>query len=241
MTLVTHSQSTPVPATYLLKRVTDVHLNNDAVDGRSDILQRLRTHVAVERGLGATHSSMQHFCMSKSKGAEPLEQLELVHIELNRQRDATVDKHRTMYQRSSLLIGAATLVTGVQAARIPAAISAVQVSLSETSRWAIVHTASALTLAVLATILALAAAIHGIRAIMVETGGEIDIEKLAQNVLGPPADLYTAEWSLVRDKIGVHLGDMLRLESRRKLFTRGATFLVVSWVIAILQFATSAK
>ncbi len=177
--------------------------------------------------------------MSKSKDAEPLQQLELVHTELNRQRDATVDKHRTMYQRSSLLIGAATLVTGVQAARIPTAISAMRALLSGTSLWEIVHTASALSLAVLATVLALVAAILGIRAIMVETGGEIDIEKLAQNVLGPPADIYTAEWSLVRDKIGVHLGDMRRLEGRRKLFTRGASFLVISWVIAILQFATS--
>jgi hypothetical protein len=184
---------------------------------------------------------MRQFRMSKSVAAEPLEQLELVHTELNRQRDATVDKHRTMYQRSSLLIGAATLVTGVQAARIPTSISVMQASLSGKSSWAIVHTATALTLAVLATVLALVAAIQGIRAIMVETGGEIDIEKLAQNVLGPPADIYTAEWSLVRDKIGVHLGDMLRLEGRRKLFTRGATFLVVSWVLAILQFATSAK
>lgn len=183
--------------------------------------------------------------MSKSKGMpkgdEPLEQLELVHTELNRQRDATVDKHRTMYQRSSLLIGAATLVTGVQAARIPTAISALQVSLAGSSCWSTIHTAAALILAVVATVLALVAAIHGIRAIMVERGGEIDIEKLAQNVLGPPADIYTAEWSLVRDKIGVHLGDMLRLEARRKLFTRGASFLVVSWVLAILQFASSAK
>ena len=183
--------------------------------------------------------------MSKSKGGpdgdEPLAQLGLVHTELNRQRDATVDKHRTMYQRSSLLIGAATLVTGVQAARIPTAISALQASFAMSGGWAIVHTASALTLAVVATVFALVAAIHGIRAIMVETGGEIDIEKLAQNVLGLPADMYTAEWSLVRDKIGVHLGDMLRLEGRRKLFTRGASFLVVSWVLAILQFASSAK
>ncbi|CAN5345797.1 hypothetical protein BH11ACT4_BH11ACT4_16050 [soil metagenome] len=76
---------------------------------------------------------------------------------------------------------------------------------------------------------------------MVETGQEIDIEKLAQNVLGPPADLYTAEWSLVRDKVGVHLGDMARLEDRRKLFTAGARFLVVSWILTILQFAFSAK
>ncbi len=179
--------------------------------------------------------------MSRPKDAEPLQQLELVHAELNRQRDSTVDKHRTMYQRSSLLIGAATLVTGVQAARIPTAIGDFQLSLSANNGWAIVHTASALSLAALATLLALVAAIHGIRAIMVETGGEKDIEKLAQNVLGPPADMYTAEWSLVRDKIGVHLGDMDRLESRRKIFTRGALFLVVSWVLAILQFATSAK
>ncbi len=64
---------------------------------------------------------------------------------------------------------------------------------------------------------------------MVEMGGEIDIEKLATNVLGPPADIYTAEWSLVRDKIAVHLGGMQRLEGRRKMFTRGASFLVVSW------------
>jgi hypothetical protein len=129
----------------------------------------------------------------QSEDVEPLEQLELVHTELNRQREATVDKHRTMYQRSWLLIGAVTMVTGAQAARIPTAISATQSSLSGANCWAIVNAGSALTLAVSATVLALVAAIQGFRAIMVETGGEIDIEKLAQNVLGPPADIYAAE------------------------------------------------
>lgn len=76
---------------------------------------------------------------------------------------------------------------------------------------------------------------------MVETGDEIDIELLATNVLGPPADIYTAEWSLVRDKISVNIGDMARLERRRQVFTRGAVYLVVSWCLAILQFGFSAK
>ena len=172
---------------------------------------------------------------------EPLEQLELVHSELNRQRDSTADKHRTLYQRSSLLIGAATLVTGVQAARFPASIGALRVSISKSDSWDVVHTGSALALAILATSFALVAAIHGTRGMMAETGGAIDIAKLAQNVLGAPADLYTAEWSLVRDKIGVHIEDMARLETRRMLFTRGAQFLVVSWIMAILQFASSSK
>ncbi len=172
----------------------------------------------------------------------PLKQLELIHTELNRQRDATVDKHRTMYQRASLLIGAATIVTGVQAARIPESIATLRSAITPwTGGWAVVSPSFALVLAAFATLSALAAAIQGIRAIMVETGQEIDIEKLTQNVLGPPADLYTAEWSLVRDKIGVHLGDMARLEGRRKLFTLGAIFLVVSWVLTILQFVFSAK
>lgn len=172
----------------------------------------------------------------------PLKQLELVHTELNRQRDATVDKHRTMYQRASLLIGAATIVTGVQAARIPGSIATLRSAITPwTGGGAVVSPSLALVLAVLSSLFALAAAIQGIRTIMVETGQEIDIEKLAQNVLGPPADLYTAEWSLVRDKVGVHLGDMARLEDRRKLFTAGARFLVVSWILTILQFAFSAK
>lgn len=183
--------------------------------------------------------------MSKSDGRteppEPMGQLQLVHAELNRQRDATVDKHRTMYQRSSLLIGAATVVTGVQAARIPTAIEGLSRAVLQPACWPTVHATAALAFAALATLVALLAAIEGIRAIMVETGGEIDMQKLATNVLGPPADLYSAEWSLVRDKIGVHLGDMLRLEGRRKLFTRGARLLVVSWVLAILQFASSTR
>jgi hypothetical protein len=186
------------------------------------------------------HSSMRN-AKRKIKSDEPIEQLGLVHDELNRQRDATVDRHRTMYQRSSLLIGAATLVTGVQAARIPTALSVLLAAHPKEELWQVALAAVAFALAVLATVIALAAAIYGMRAIMVETGGEIDIEKLAQNVLGPPADIYTAEWSLVRDKIEVHLGDMNRLEGRRKLFTRGAMFLVVSWVLTVFQFAFSAK
>jgi hypothetical protein len=196
-------------------------------------------------GNSAIEELMSQFGVNKSTrasaSAEPLGQLELVHAELNRQRDSTADKHRTMYQRSSLLIGAATLVTGVQAARIPTALGALHGSFGKPGGWSSVQTGSAVILAALATAFALVAAIHGIRAIMVETGGEIDVEKLAQNILGAPADLYTAEWSLVRDKIAVHLGDMLRLEARRKAFTRGASFLVVSWVLAILQFAFSTK
>jgi hypothetical protein len=174
---------------------------------------------------------------------EPLAQLNLIHDELIRQRDATADKHRTMYQRASLLIGTSTLVTGVQAARIPSAIDALRHALSKGAwqSWPAFHTELALLLAVGATILALVAAIQGIRAIMVERGGEIDIELFAQNVLTAPADLYAAEWSLVRDKIGVHIGDVLRLEDKRKLFTTGASLLVVSWSLAILHFGFSAK
>jgi hypothetical protein len=176
---------------------------------------------------------------SGPKRNEPLAQLGLIHAELNRQRDATADKHRTMYQRSSLLIGAATLVTGVQAARIPTAIALLRTALTR-GEFSVQYFA-ALTFAVAATVLALVSAIQGIRAIMVETGGEIDIEKLAANSLGSLADIYTVEWSLVRDKLGVHIGDMRRLEGRRRLFTRGAQVLVVSWILAILQFVCSAK
>jgi hypothetical protein len=78
---------------------------------------------------------------------EPLAQLELVHAELNRQIDATIDKHRTLFQRSSLLIGVATVVTGVQAGRIPAAIHSVG---NLPAGWGEVHAASVL-FAVLAT------------------------------------------------------------------------------------------
>jgi hypothetical protein len=172
---------------------------------------------------------------------EPLRQLELVHSELIRQRDSTADKHRTMYQRASLLIGAATVVTGVQAARIPAATSRLvdAVSVGRWDSWPAIHHMVALGLAVVATAFALIAAVEGMRAIMVEIGDEIDMVKFADNVLRAPSDLYTAEWSLVRDKLGVHLGDMERLEARRKVFTRGAGMLVVSWSVAILQFASS--
>ena len=173
----------------------------------------------------------------------PLEQLTLVHEELNRQRDSTADKHRTMYQRASLLIGGATLVTGVQAARFPMAINAIENSVHKHG-WCTFdafHTVAALVFAIGATIFALIAAIQGIRAIMVETGLEIDVAKFGANLLEGPSDLYTGLWSLVRDKLEVHAGDMLRLESRRLLFTRGATMLVVSWSLAILHFATSGR
>lgn len=173
----------------------------------------------------------------------PLLQLGLVHDELNRQREGTVDKHRTMYQRASLLIGACTLVTGVQAARFPEAIGEFSslLALAEPSVWALTHTGSAVVLAFAATAFALVGALLGIRTITVEAGGEIDIERLAVHVLGEPADYYTAEWSLVRDKIEAHHDDVERLESRRRMFMKGSSMLVVSWLLAILQFALSSK
>jgi hypothetical protein len=174
---------------------------------------------------------------SAPPASEPLAQLELVHAELNRQIDATIDKHRTMFQRSSLLIGAATVVTGVQAGRIPAAIHSVG---NLAAGLAELHVASVL-FAVLATGFALIAALHGTRAIMTEVGGDLDVAIFAHEVLDAPVDLYSAEWSLVRDKIEVHQGAVSRLQARREVFARGATFLVVSWILAILEFVFSAR
>lgn len=148
-----------------------------------------------------------------------------------------------MYQRSSLLIAGATLVTGVQATRFPSAINSVE---SAIARWGwpsmeALHASGALFFAVAATVFALIAAILGIRAITVETGDEIDVQKFAINALSSPADTYTVQWSLVRDKLQVHEGDMLRLEARRRLFTIGAAMLVVSWSLAIIHFALSGR
>jgi hypothetical protein len=111
-----------------------------------------------------------------------------------------------MYQRSTLLIGGATLVTGVQAARFPKAIDGLETAIHKYG-WPgfpnspalnVIHTFGALAFAIIATGFALAAAIFDIRAIMVERGEEIDVQKFAVNVLQGPADLYTSEWSLVR-------------------------------------------
>jgi len=181
--------------------------------------------------------------MAHSEPPQPLAQLQLIHDELNRQRDSTADKHRTMYQRASLLIGASTLVTGVQAARIPEAINAVHSSFYKRGCWSLdaLHSGSALLFAIAATVLALIAAVQGIRAIMVETGIEVDVGKFANNLLGTSSDLYTGTWSLIVDKLNVHAGDVFRLEGRRKLFSRGATLLVISWALAILHFATSGR
>lgn len=169
---------------------------------------------------------------------DPLEQLGIVHEELIRQRESTAEKHRTMHQRASLLIGAATVVTGVQAARFPSAIGRIG-DLLDVTGWATPTSVLALIFAGSAAVFALASAILGIVALRVERGTEIDVYKLALHALDGKATPYAVEWSLVRDKIGVHLGDVERLEGRRKVFMSGAALLVVSWMLAVAHFSVS--
>lgn len=69
--------------------------------------------------------------------------------------------------------------------------------------------------------------------------GKIDARKLATNVLELDPDTYTVEWSLLRDRLDVHDGDVDRLEDRRRIWSRGAVLLVVSWIATILQFEIS--
>ena len=170
-----------------------------------------------------------------------LRQLRVVHDELNRQRDATAAKHATMYQRATLLIGAATVVTGVQSARLPLAIQRLvaHAAAETTVTPEIALNIASLALALIAAGAGVASAIGGIRTLWVERGSEIDVEKFAVNVLNAQPNLYATEWSLLADKLGVHAEDNRRLEAKRKTFMVGASLLVVAWIAAIVQFATS--
>ena len=170
-----------------------------------------------------------------------LDQLRVIHAELNRQRDSTANKHQTMYQRAALIIGAASIVTGVQSARIPTAIRRLAEHAGESTDLTptICLDIAALLFAICACVAAIAAAIFGIRTLWAERGSEIDVNKLAVNALGSSPDLYATEWSLLADKLAVHAEDNKRLEQKLVHFSLGAKLLVLAWIIAILHFAVS--
>ena len=202
-------------------------------------------HIACIR---AQSNQIRHYWQMWSRASKTstdtdarLDQLRVVHAELNRQRDATSIKHQTMYQRAGLLIGAASVVTGVQSARIPGAIRRLVGQAQVSYEWnaEITLSVAALGLAILACAAAITAAIYGMRTLWAERGSEIDVEKFAVNALESSPDLYATEWSLLADKLGVHVEDNKRLEAKLAHFSDGAKVLVVAWIIAILQFAVS--
>ncbi len=170
---------------------------------------------------------------------DQLARLRMVHDELQRQREATAGKANGQRARATLLIGASTVVTGVQAPRIPDTIRELLNMPVDAAGADIAFTIAALALAVLATLVAVTAGIFGLRLSGVDKGEEIDVTKLATNVLELSPTLYVAEWSLLRDKLNVHNLDVYRLELRRKDWTRGSRWLVVSWALTILQFGVS--
>jgi hypothetical protein len=170
----------------------------------------------------------------------PLATLGIVHAELNRQRESTRTRHEAMHQRAALLIGAATVVTGVQAARIPQAIAQLVTVISKDwPFWHLLLAGASVIFAAGAAAVSVLAAICGLRVVMVEHGSEIDAQKFAVNALGAGAGPYAVEWSLVADKLAVHAEDNLRLEARRSRFVTGSRLLAVAWVLFVLQFCVS--
>lgn len=98
---------------------------------------------------------------------------------------------------------------------------------------------AALTFALFSCIAALGAAIFSMRTLWAERGSQIDVEKFASNALASTPDIYATEWSLLSDKLAVHIDDNKRLEEKWLQFSRGATLLVLAWIVAILQFVVS--
>lgn len=169
----------------------------------------------------------------------PSAQLRLVHDELNRQRDLTHKRHDAMRTRAIFLAGTAAAVLAAQSSRVQTStlvmyhVATGRLSITPVLTWA----PAAFTL--LAVVSALTAACYGLICLRAEYGPEINATLFAQNALEVGVDAYAAEWALVGDKLAVHNDDNQRLEQLRKKFHRGGTYLVVSWILVILQFATT--
>ncbi|MCH6470705.1 hypothetical protein [Sinomonas terrae] len=169
----------------------------------------------------------------------PSAQLRLVHDELNRQRDLTHKRHDSMRTRAIFLAGTAAAVLAAQSSRLQNStlvmyhLTVGRLSITPILAWA----PAAFTLLAVAS--ALVAACYGLVCLRAEYGPEINATLFAQNALEVGVDAYAAEWALVGDKLAVHNDDNQRLEQLRKKFHRGGTYLVVSWVLVILQFGTT--
>jgi hypothetical protein len=143
--------------------------------------------------------------------ADPLEQLRLVHDELNRQREYVANRHKSMQDRATVLIGAAGVSLGIQVANLPHWIL-----------WVVL-------------LPSIASATLGAISIRGTRSPEIDVALLRANVLG--IDIYSAEYALVTDKIQAHDFEVVALESRRRLVIAGFGFLAASWIETIVVLA----
>lgn len=134
----------------------------------------------------------------------PVEQLKILHAEVDRQRDTNARRFANMHTRAAILIGA----SGV--------LGTLQVGVGWKSA---------------AVIVSLVAAGHGLWALRPTKGRDADATKNTNQFL--TKEPYAAEHRIVMDNIQGLSVDMSALESVRTVVARGYIFLVSGWVLSL--------
>jgi hypothetical protein len=147
--------------------------------------------------------------------ARPLEQLRVIHGELDKQRALQTARESALQTRLALLVGGAGLGMTLMA-RAPVGL-----------------------LSILAGVLALTAAAVGvITMVALKTkGDEVAPAKLrAQLHLPETPDVYSLEHRLTQDKIAAHQDDQARLRVKSHACQIGFGLLVLSWLLAAISY-----
>lgn len=144
---------------------------------------------------------------------QPIEQLKSVGAEVTRQLGAVATKSASFHTRAALLVAASGVLTTVQ-------------SSSWASGWPIISVA-----------LSVIAAMFGLMVLRPIAGSESNATLIFDERLD--ADIYSTEYSIVKDNIEALGNGMRRIEHMAKMLMAGYVILVTAWLATLAVSALS--
>lgn len=138
----------------------------------------------------------------------PVEQLKLIHAEVDRQRAVMSQRRSNMFTRATILVAASGVLTSVLA-------------LNWASPWQFISAA-----------ISIMAAGFGVWAMWPRT--VIDSDATLNFKARLEADPYSTEYSIVSDNMDALASNMASIEKLGQVVSRGYAVLVLSWLVTLL-------